>query len=116
LDWRGEVNGARGGGPRPSEFIAIASRPAHAPAVAGRRQSALDLGVEAAHGDLDVDDVFGPQTGHGGRADVVDAQGQLAERLAQAGGDGPELGRPGRVVGDDGDHGKHCSRKARSRQ
>ena len=46
-----------------------------------------DAIFEGGDGDLNIDHIFGRQARHGRRADVINTQGQIAEPLAQAGGD-----------------------------
>ena len=67
----------------------------------GNRVAAGGQVADARH---HVQDWFGVQAWHRGRADVLDRPGQpRSEYLRQRGGLGMELGRPGRVVPDDAD-------------
>ena len=50
-------------------------------------------------GHHDVDHGLGGQPGHGGRTDVLDQPGPVAEDAAESGGPGGEPGGPARVVG-----------------
>ncbi len=43
--------------------------------------------IEGRDGDLNVDHIFGGQAGHGGRADVINAQGEITQGATQDGGD-----------------------------
>jgi hypothetical protein len=71
--------------------------------VGGKRRSTPERG----HGHLDVDHILGGQTGHGGRADVVHAQREVAQRGAQRQPEAPELSRPARVGRGDDDAIRH---------
>ncbi len=52
------------------------------PPVPRASERLLDRDLELGGSDLDVDDVFGSQPRHGGRADVIDAQSELTKNLA----------------------------------
>jgi hypothetical protein len=49
--------------------------------VAERDEGVADLRVEGRDGHLYVYDIFGGEAGHGGRTDVVNAHGEVSQRL-----------------------------------
>ena len=53
---------------------------------------------------LDINAILGCQARYGGRADVIDAQGQVTQRVAQFGGECLELVWPGGSIGYDFNH------------
>jgi hypothetical protein len=67
--------------------------------------------IERIDGDLDIDHVLGGESGHGRRADVIDAQGEIAERVTQGRPDLQELLTPAWVRFDDLCGGSHLSRR-----
>lgn len=64
------------------------------------RSVALDR-LQRRNRDLHVDDRLGVEAGHGGRSDVVDPHGSVAEFVTQPCSQAGEQARPGRVVGGD---------------
>jgi len=71
---------------------------------AGAGQRDLNGGIELGGGDLDVDDIFGSETLDGGGTDVVDAQCEFAQVVAQGSGELDKFGAPARLMGNDFDH------------
>ncbi len=66
---------------------------------AGADERLLYIRIEVCHAHLDVDDIFGCQPGHGGRADMVDAQSQAAKRSTQQPAQREEFITPALLVG-----------------
>ena len=83
---------------------AVVADDAFGAGVAQRGQGCKHFRGEGSDGDLDVDDVLGGEAGDRGGADVVDAEGEIAEGVTKGGGDGGEIGGPGGLIVDNGRH------------
>lgn len=82
-------------------MLGVAGAERHPEVPDGRHITLLVFGVYDAH--LYVDDRFGGEPGYGGRSDVVDAHGEIAQGCGEAPFPFSEHDRPRRVIGDDHD-------------